>query len=91
MIKSFRSTALRKFWQRGDVQSIPTDWTDKIEKLLDLLEKARSPEDMALPGLFYGYPEGTKGRYAVAVSKGWRLSFGWENGEAVDVDLEDIQ
>ena len=90
MIRSFRNTALKKFWEKGSVQSIPTDWTARIEMFLDLLEKARSPEDMALPGLFYGYPEGTKGRYAVRVSKGWRLTFGWMNGEAVDVDLEEV-
>jgi proteic killer suppression protein len=90
MIRSFRSTALKKFWERGEVRSIPTDWTDRIEKLLDLLDKARVPEDMALPGLFYSYPEGTNGRFAVSISKGWRLTFGWKSGEAVEVDLEEI-
>lgn len=57
---------------------------------MDLLDKARSPEDMALPGVFYSYPEGTKGRYAMMVSKGWRISFSWKNGEPVDVDLEEV-
>jgi proteic killer suppression protein len=90
MIRSFWSNALRKFWERGEVRSVPTDWTEKIEKLLDLLDKARAPEDMALPGLFYSYPEGTKGRFAIHVSKGWRLTFGWKNGEAVEVDLEEL-
>ena len=90
MIRSFRNRSLRKFWERGEVQSIPTDWTEKIEKLLDFLDKARAPEDMALPGLFYGYPEGTKGQFAVSISKGWRLTFSWKNGEAVEVDLEEL-
>ncbi len=90
MIRSFRNGPLRKFWERGEVRSIPTDWTGRIEMLLDLLDKARAPEDMALPGMFYGYPEGTKGRFAVQVSKGWRLTFGWKNGEPIEVDLEEV-
>jgi toxin HigB-1 len=90
MIRSFRSRALQKFWERGSVQSVPTDWTTQIQMLLDLLEKAKSPEDMALPGLFYSYPEGIKGRYAIKISKGWRMSFGWKEGEAVEVDLEEV-
>ena len=90
MIRSFRSRALQKFWEKGDVQTIPTDWSGRIEKFLDLLDKARAPEDLAIPGMFYCYPEGTKARYAVLVSKAWRLSFAWKKGEAIEVDLEKI-
>ncbi len=90
MIRSFRSTTLKRYWEKSEVDRVPTDWAEKILQLLDLLDKARKPEDMAVPGLFYSYPEGTKGRYAVMVSKGWRISFGWKSGEAVEVDLEQV-
>jgi len=30
-----------------------------------------------------------KGRYAVNASGNWRVTFGWIDGDAVDVDLED--
>jgi proteic killer suppression protein len=30
-----------------------------------------------------------KGRYAMTLSRNWRLTFGWDGEEAVDVDLED--
>jgi proteic killer suppression protein len=33
--------------------------------------------------------QGRPKRYAVSVNKNWRITFGWENGKAVDVDLED--
>jgi plasmid maintenance system killer protein len=30
-----------------------------------------------------------KGRFAVTVSANWRVTFGWLDKDAVDVDLED--
>ena len=30
-----------------------------------------------------------KGRYAVNASGNWRITFGWTEGDALDVDLED--
>ena len=91
MIRSFRNRGLGEFWERGDVERIPTDWTAKIELVLDMLDAAEAPEDLAIPGLeFHGYPEGTQGRFGVMASRAWRLSFAWRNGDAVDVDLEEI-
>jgi proteic killer suppression protein len=91
MIRSFRNRPLQRFWERGDVDRIPTDWAAKIEQILDLLEAATAPEDLAIPGLrFHGYPEGTKGRFGVMVSVAWRVSFSWQEGDAIDVDLEEI-
>jgi proteic killer suppression protein len=29
------------------------------------------------------------GRYAVWVSRNWRITFGWSGDDAIDVDLED--
>ena len=30
-----------------------------------------------------------KGRYAVGADGNWRITFGWIEGDAIDVDLED--
>ena len=30
-----------------------------------------------------------KGRYAMIVSRNWRLTFGWDGEDAIEVDLED--
>lgn len=91
MIKSFRSTALQAFWESSNVQRVPTDWVQRIEQVLDILGAASMPEDLAIPGLrFHSYTEGTKPRYAVMASKGWRISFSWSQGNAHDVDLDEI-
>lgn len=45
---------------------------------------------MDLPGLrFHGLKGKDKGRFAVWVSENWRLTFGWDGTDALDVDLED--
>jgi proteic killer suppression protein len=91
MIRSFKNVALRKFWERSGVERIPTDWVSKIEQILDILNAATAPEDLAIPGLrFHGYAEGTKPRFGVMASEAWRLSFSWKEGDAHDVDLEEI-
>lgn len=45
---------------------------------------------MDLPGFrFHGLKGKDRGRYAVDASGNWRVTFGWLDGDAVDVDLED--
>lgn len=58
--------------------------------MLDRLDAAIRPEDMNLPGYgFHGLKGDRKGTYAVSVSSNWRITFRFEKGDAVDVDLED--
>lgn len=58
--------------------------------MLDRLDAAIRPEDMNLPGYrFHGLKGDRKGTYAVSVSGNWRITFRFEKGDAVDVDLED--
>jgi proteic killer suppression protein len=43
-----------------------------------------------LPGFrFHALVGRDKGRYAVNASGIWRITFGWKDGDAIDVDLED--
>lgn len=54
------------------------------------LAAATRPSSMDLPGLnFHALKGKNKGRYAVWASENWRLTFGWDGIDAVDVDLED--
>jgi proteic killer suppression protein len=98
MIRSFRSKALRRFADQGDASKLSVPNVRRVETILARLEGAVSPEDLNLPGYrFHGlkgrdkpvlsFAEG--GRYAVDASGNWRITFGWEGRNAVDVDLED--
>lgn len=90
MIANFRSKALKRYWTRSDASGLRSDWVRKIDRQLTLLDAAEKPEDMDV--VTYGFHSLTGdmvGRYAIKVSRNWRLTFGFQDGDAVNVDLED--
>lgn len=90
MIRSFRHKGLERFFSNSDHRGIPAQFASKLERLLDRLDAASSPQDMNLPGLrFHPLKGDRKGSYAVSVSGNWRLTFVFENEDAVNVNLED--
>ena len=90
MIRSFRSKALKRLAERGDASKLSVPNAQRVEVILAHLGGAVSPEDMNLPGhRFHGLKGRDKGRYAVDASGNWRITFGWDGKDAVDVDLED--
>ena len=92
MIKSYRNTDLENFWTRGDeIKSVPTELTRWVELALDLLDAAVKPEDTFIPGLpGYIYEEDDKERFGIVVAIGWRLSYEWEDDNAINIDLERV-
>jgi proteic killer suppression protein len=62
----------------------------KIENILAVLDRARQPEDMNLPGLRLHPLKGDlKGYWSVIVRANWRVIFRFRDGKAYDVDLID--
>lgn len=58
--------------------------------VLDLLDAAITPEDLDLPGLqFHRLTGDARGRYAVSVNANWRITFGFDDEDAINVDFED--
>jgi len=63
---------------------------DRIARLLKALDAAPRPNAMNLPGLrFHVLKCKDKGRYAVWASENWRITFGWDGVDAIEVDMED--
>lgn len=90
MIRSFRSKALKRLAEQGDASKLSVPNVRRVETILARLEGAMLPEDLNLPGYrFHGLKGKDKGRYAVDASGNWRITFGWDDRHAVDVDLED--
>lgn len=90
MIKSFRSKALKRFWTRSDASGLRPEWVRKVERQLTVLDQAIRPEDMNIVTFgFHALTGDFAGRYAITVSRNWRLTFAFEGQDAVDVDLED--
>jgi len=90
MIRGFRHNGLLRFWTRSDHSRLRPDWVSRINRLLHALDAARRPSDLAVPGSGFHRLRGERAsRYAMTVSRNWRLTFGWDGEDAVDIDLED--
>ena len=90
MIASFRSQVFKRYWEKGETRRLPTQSLVRIAMILDRLDAAVEPNDLDLPGLgFHPLKGQRKGEFAVMVTRNWRITFGWVDGDAVDVDLED--
>ena len=89
MIVSFRSKALRQLWEEGDRRGLRPDLVERILDRLTLLHNAAAIEDINVPGAGFHGLRGLPKRYAIWVNKNWRITFGWADGDASDVDLED--
>src|ERR1700683_4432875 len=84
MIRSFRNKGLERFFATGDGRRL------RCKIRLRALDDTSRPEDMNLPGFrFHALVGRDKGRYAVNASGNWRITFGWMESDAIDVDLED--
>ena len=90
VIGSFRSRALKRFWERGQTQQVPPRAIDRVRRILSLLEAARAPDELDIPGLhFHPLVGGLTGRYAVTVYANHRITFGWDGEFAIEIDFED--
>ncbi len=88
MVKSFRSKALRTLFQTGKSSKIRHDLQKRALVRLDALDAATRLEDLNLPGFDF-HPLHTKPtRYSLHINGPWCITFEWEEGNALRVDLE---
>lgn len=89
MINSFRSKALKLFWEKGDASKLPVPNEGRVRRQLDALDASVQPDDMNVPGWRYHGLQGKPKRYTVDASGNYRMTFGFEGQDAIAVDLED--
>ncbi len=90
MIRGFRHKGLERYFIKSDRSGIDARQAVRIQRMLDRLEGATRPDDVNLPGYrFHALKGDRKGVYAVSVSGNWRITFRFNDGDAIDVNLED--
>ncbi|OFW27862.1 MAG: peptidase [Acidobacteria bacterium RIFCSPLOWO2_12_FULL_60_22] len=90
MIQNFRHKGLKRLFAHDESQGIRPDQVQKVQNILAVLNRARVPEDMDLPGFRLHPLKGDrKGFWSVTVRANWRVIFRFENGRACDVALTD--
>lgn len=90
MIQSFKHKGLRQLFEKGMAKGVRADHVTKVENILAVLNRARRPSDMDLPGFGLHPLKGKlKDFWSVMVRANWRIVFRFRDGEAYDVDLLD--
>jgi len=96
MIKTFRHKGLEKFFKRGTKAGIVAAHAPRLTLQLAVLNRAKNPDEMNLPGWDLHTLTGknpkkqdVKGHYSVSVKGNWRLTFAFEDGDAILVDYQD--
>jgi proteic killer suppression protein len=90
MIKSFRHKGIKKFFETGSKAGIQAAHAAKLRRQLAQLNRAQEPADMNLPGWRLHDLDGRlDGYWSVWVNGNWRLTFAFEDGDAVLVDYQD--
>lgn len=90
MIKSFQHKGLQTFFETGSKAGIQPHHAPKLSRQLARLNEAKAPGDMNAPGWkLHGLSGNLLGYYSVTVNGNWRMTFTFENGDAVLVDYQD--
>ncbi|MDX2221633.1 MAG: type II toxin-antitoxin system RelE/ParE family toxin [Rhodospirillaceae bacterium] len=88
MIVSFRSKALKQFFEDDDPSGIRPDLVERVRARLQGLHRAKTLSDLNVPGWRCHRLHDVPPRYAIAVNGPWRVTFEWGDGSASRVDLE---
>jgi proteic killer suppression protein len=90
MIKSFKHKGLQDFFETGSTAGIQSAHRKKLRIRLAALDTATVLQDLDLPG-FRLHP--LKGKmqdlWAIDVSKNWRITFKFSDGDVYIVNYED--
>ena len=90
MILSFRHRGLRELYNGRGSRRLAPDHIRKLVRILAVLDQSQEPQDMNIPGFrLHALSGELMGHYAVSVSGNWRVTFRFENGDAVEVDYTD--
>jgi toxin HigB-1 len=90
VIKSFRHPGIEEFFKSGSKAGIQPKHANKLRLQLAVLDKAKKLSDMNLPGWRWHRLKGQGvGRWSVTVNGNWRLTYAFEDGDAILIDYED--
>ena len=90
MIGRFKHRGLKRYFEENDTRRLPADLIRRIRAILARLAAAERIEDMDVHAYkLHELNGGRKGVWSVTVRANWRITFRFEDGYALDVNLED--
>ena len=88
MIKNFRHKGLAELFERGKSRRVQRSLQRRCLRRLEALDQAESLAELNMPGFQFHGLHGTPVRYSIHVNGPWCITFAWQDGEALRVDLE---
>ena len=88
MIRSFRHKGLKELFRDGECAKVAANLQARMLQILDALDAAATPEEMNVPGWNFHGLQGRPKRYTTHVNGPWCITFEFEDGDALRVDLE---
>jgi toxin HigB-1 len=90
VIRSFKHRGLKRLYEHGDRSGIRPDLLETVERILSVLDDAGTPQALDLPRYRLHPLKGDlQGYWSVTVRANWRIVFGFDGTDAVDVELID--
>ena len=88
MIRSFKHKGLAELFERGRSRRVGQELQARCLRRLEALDQAESLTDLHVPGFNFHGLQGVPQRYSIHVNGPWCITFEWEDGETLRVDLE---
>ncbi len=88
MIRSFKHKGLKELFRDGTSAKVGNALQGRCLQILDALDMAVMPDDMNVPGWNFHGLQGKPKRYTTHVNGPWCITFEFEDGDALRVDLE---
>lgn len=77
-------------WERNDPSGVNPNALPRIRRILSILDSAETVHDLDVPGFrFHALKGFDPRRYSMRVTGNWRITFAFEEGAALTVELED--
>jgi len=88
VIGSFKHKGLAELFEFGRSRKVNHDLQRRALRRLDTLDQAMDLEELNIPGFSFHSLQGKPKRYSINVNGPWCITFEWDKGNAVKVDLE---
>ncbi len=88
MIRSFKHRGLKELFETGRSRRVRTDLRRRAIRRLDTLDSASELAALNIPGFDFHRLRGKPTRYSIHINGPFCLTFEWEDGDAIRVDLE---
>jgi proteic killer suppression protein len=90
VLKTFRHKGLKRLFEKDDPRGIRPEQLNRLRDVLANLDCAVTLKDLDLPGYRLHELKGNlANHWSITISGYWRVTFRFEDGDAIDVDFLD--